>query len=199
MSRKKGKDSETPLRVKALHYIALTIFSAIWLVPLAYRGTFGRQDFPHAPQALNHLYNASCLFTNSVDSWTVYYALGHNANDGWFVLEDRVFSPMQPFGYKSRMNFLVGFQWNSKRRDPERALNQQRERSEWYARRFSEIFPERAPLDQVRYIYVNIPVTKDPQRLEGHWVNPRFAELGPYRIRVIATDMLDENGKSFDS
>jgi cyclophilin family peptidyl-prolyl cis-trans isomerase len=173
-------------------HLALAAFIVIWLFPLGYMGMTAQYFSREVPRSLRFLHNSSCLFRRSVADWSEYYTQGlPTGSNVWEDLPDEIYSPMQPFGYESRMGFI--HQANVHARAYNGALRE-REMADWYRHKFAELNPDKPPLRAWRVVRVRYAVGEPTPGAPGRWRTIPTRQLPPTRLIPIATVRFDQEG-----
>jgi hypothetical protein len=85
-----------------------------------------------------------------------------------------------------RTFYSTGFDQGAERRPAREA-----ELAEWIARRYSELYPNRPALAQVRFLQVQI--TPDPEDFtKGRWHTPRLSEFSDDHIKEVSVHNVDD-------
>jgi hypothetical protein len=84
-----------------------TIFLLGWLVPLAWVGVTNL-SVPFLPRYLDYQYRIGALFPKYTPVWEqLYLQVRLEGEADWIDLPERQYFPALPFGYISRLNFLL--------------------------------------------------------------------------------------------
>lgn len=157
---------------KILERVFLVAFIGVWLVPVAHRGIVKERPISIFPKPVTHVQNVACLFRRNVDYWSEFYVAGRlEGEGGFFEMESKDFSPMQPFGYKTRVDYIISDQFYA---GEHAMMDQHRALAEWYKRRYDALHPGEAPLAEVRLIEVRVPVGRE---LSGRWRTPNLEKV----------------------
>lgn len=139
----------------------------------------------HIPTTLMYFHNVSCLFTHSAERWSFYnIQVLVDGRDDWITLPDESFSPMTPFGHRSRLDRMIGqFSINPKHLGD----RQKTELSQWVKARYEELHPADGTVKAVRYTYISFPVGEELAAERGPWVKRTPEEFAPGRLGTFAT------------
>lgn len=165
--QQRSEGAERPRVARPRDYLLFTLVVLFWLIPLAHKGVTHQDIAPSLPRYVRYLHNASCLFTKRVRRFSDYYAEGLRPDGQWVPLRDADYSPLHPSGYRSRMDWILGY--NRAYNTPRRRQAQLEEISRWYLERYSDLHPGAPPLEAVRLFYVSYAVGKERAGNEGHW------------------------------
>lgn len=174
-------DPPTRRMMSPLSLLATVFFLAVWLGPITYVGSAGR-DIGWMHRDLRHMQRVACLFTREVGAWGTYHIEIRTAPGAeWVELPLDGYFDMSIFGYRTRFHRLVG---KSYRRGGGRARSQYLAR--WIADRYAERNPEAPPLAGVRFVSASRTVA-ELLREEGRFRKLPLAEMPARRRRVLIT------------
>lgn len=161
------------------------LFIALWLLPITWVGLTG-VTIPFAGPWLSDLYRVSCLFTERVPSWPAYY-LQVQAEDGrWTSLDREAFAPMEPFGYRSRIERYLAHGHPFPGMGETEAWRQTLadELAAWTRTRYVDLYPDEPPPRALRIVELRYPVGGALAAPEGRWRVPPFEE-SPEALREV--------------
>ena len=172
-------------RAATFDHFAVAFFIVIWLFPFGYMGITNDYVSREWPRAVRYLHNASCLFRRNVERWSEYYIQGLPAGSSkWIELPDHIYSPMNPFGYESRMGFILQ---NHQHARSYNGKLQEWEMAHWYREKYAEINPDEPPLVSWRIVYVSYPVGEITPGAPGCWKTLPTDELAEDQLKPMAT------------
>lgn len=161
----------------------LGLFFVIWILPIGYVGLH-RKGVPHAGNYLNNMYRLSCLFTRRVPAWKNYYAeLRLQGSQEWIGLPMTEFSEMKPFGYTTRLHFVL----SASRRD-KNGEEIRRHLVAFIKRRYEGKNPDAQPVVEVRLLRVRYITGSDEMaKPTGRWTIPPLEQFPHSRRTVIGS------------
>lgn len=177
---------ETRRLMSAAGVVASLFFLLVWLGPITYVGSAGRDLYKVGPipvhRDLRHMHRVACLFTREVGAWGTYHIeIRPDAGADWVELPLDGFFDMSIFGYRTRFHRLFG---KSYRRGGGAKRAQYMAR--WIADRYATMHPAAPPLHGVRYVSASRTV---PELLkeEGRFRKLPLDQISPRRKRVLMT------------
>lgn len=151
-----------------------------WHLPVLYHGVIGPRPLPGVPWNLHRCHDVTCLFTGGPEARHHYYVQTRSpGRPDWRTLDLTEYAPMQPFGYRSRLERLLGV-WGT-----EPALAH-REAAAWIFRRHRELHPERPQPSELRFLWTWVLIAEDPAP-QGAARPPPAESFPPNRRRVLST------------
>ncbi len=174
--------ARSPGRLMGPFGVAATLFFlVIWLAPITYVGSAGR-DIRWMHRDLRHMHRVACLFTKEVGAWGTYHIQVRQTPGGpWVELPLEGYFDMSIFGYRTRFHRMIG---KSYRRSGGRARS--RHLALWIAERYAELNPGEPPLQGVRYVSASRTIASLLKE-EGRFRKLPLAEVPRRRHRVLMT------------
>lgn len=149
-----------------------------WLVPMAVTGVSNRA-VPHFPRYLQNLHRCACLFTKRTPTWTTSYLQIEPAGSGtWVELSEDGYFDMPAFGYRTRLDRIVGHSAGVRAGGEARLL----ELAQFVRTRWSELHPGEPALGALRFSWAATSVD-ELRREPGRYQKPPLATLAPGHIR----------------
>ncbi len=165
----------------------LVSFLLLWLLPAAYR-SFANHYVPRMPVCLRYFQNISCLFTQAVNYWRLdYVQVRLQPASDWITLPQDSFFQMQPFGYRTRLNFFMDISLGRA------GYSRRAELAQWIRRRYKILHPDQPGLVAVRFVAGMYQVGRNlPQ---GRWRDPPLEAYSPETHSILSTHYFQDQAK----
>lgn len=142
---------------------------------------------PVFPAWLTQQQGIACLFTGSNEFSNCFYIQVQSADyPAWTTVPETDYFQMPNFGYRTRL-FRILIHAN---RGP-RAAQALKEIATYVRRRHAELYPEKAPLDAVRFIRGSVSI-HDLAKQQGHYYQPGLEETIPDSRKIYGESRWDD-------
>jgi len=171
-------------RLRANLCIAAVLLA--WHVPVLYHGLVSPRPLPGVPWNVHRCHDVTCLFTDKPEARRHYYVqVRRDGRPDWQTLDLTEYFPMHPFGYRTRLERLLGMWANEYIGD---AALAQKELAAWLFRRHGELHPEQPRLTELRFVWAWVLLGVDPPP-QGAARQPPLESFAFDRKRVLSVHL----------
>ncbi len=158
-----------------------------WHLPVAYHGFVSALPLPGVPWNVHRCHDVTCLFDQGPRARHHYYVQVRSVGrPEWVTLDVGEYFPMQPFGYRSRLERLLGA-WGDDGGRPHAEL------AAWLFARHREAHPELPQPSELRFVWAWVLLGVDPPP-QGAGRPPPLESFPPQRRKVLSVHVPEERG-----
>jgi len=182
-------EHKTPKSFLSLTNIALAIiFLLLWIAPIIFIG-LTLKPILFLPPYFSYQSNISCLFESEALGWSnTYFQIQLKGQQQWLNVPEEDYTQLEPFGYRTRLGFILSINYNSDFKDLESRRDQL---AVFIKRRYEEINPTDI-VGAVRFLRIEYPLGDNIPFPNNHWLRPSLETIPSDQYKIKAVIQFDE-------